>query len=126
MEKDYVSFEIAKLIKEKTDFNIPTEYRPLLPWFFCMYDENGEIHWGYYDKEWYPAVPYSIILRWLREKGICITAVYGDYPALNKIFWTPQIDSIEGFNLPDDFYKDYDEYEDAIEAALKYYLENLI
>lgn len=49
-----------------------------------MYDENGEIHWGYYDKEWYPAVPYSIILRWLREKGICITAVYGDYPALNK------------------------------------------
>lgn len=68
MEKDYVSFEIAKLIKEKTDFNIPTEYRSLLPWFFCMYDENGEIHWGYYDKEWYPAVPCSIILRWLREK----------------------------------------------------------
>ncbi len=47
MEKDYVSFEIAKLIKEKTDFNIPIECRPLLPWFFCMYDEDGKFCIGW-------------------------------------------------------------------------------
>ena len=65
-------------------------------------------------------------MKWLREKGIYITIVYGDYPSLNKVFWTPQIDSLEGFDLPDSFYEEYDKYENAVEAAIKYSLENLI
>ena len=65
-------------------------------------------------------------MAWLREKGIYITIVYGDYPVKKKIFWTPQIDSLEGFDLPDSFYQEYDLYEDAVEVAIKYCLENLI
>jgi hypothetical protein len=66
-------------------------------------------------------------MKWLREeKKIYITIVYGDYPSLNKVFWTPQIDSLEGIDLPDSFYKEYNTYEEACEAAIKYSLENLI
>ena len=72
------------------------------------------------------APTHQMVLKWLRGKGIYITIVYGDYPSLKKVFWTPQIDSLEGFDLPDSFYKDYDTYEEAVEAAIKYYLENLI
>ena len=120
--EDYVSFEIAKLLKEKGFDNISS----------IMYKENGEIcinpkstpSWRL--KYWYPCLTHQMAMKWLREWGIYITIVYGDYPSLNKVFWTPQIDSLEGFDLPDSFYKEYDEYEQAVEVALKYSLENLI
>jgi len=40
--EDYVSFEVAKLLKEK-GFNISFMSKD---WICCMYDENGNIHWG--------------------------------------------------------------------------------
>lgn len=97
ISEDYVSLEVAKLLKKK----------------------------GFQSK--YDVPTLQMAMKWLREeKEIYITIVYGDYPSLNKVFWTPQIDSLEGIDLPDSFYKEYNKYEEACEAAIKYCLENLI
>lgn len=120
MNEAYVSFEVANLLKEK-GFNERSS---------ASYDSKGELQegYGYWNKTpiWYAAPTHQMACAWLREKGIYITIIYGDYPANKKVFWTPQIDSLEGFDLPDSFYQEYDLYEDAVEAALKYCLENLI
>lgn len=127
--EDYVSFEVAKLLKEK-EFNEPC----YAYWFHMINAEpifNDNMPRQVYNNksdtiEIIGCPTHQMTLKWLREKGIYITIVYGDYPSLNKVFWTPQIDSLEGFNLPDSFYKEYDKYEEAVEAAIKYCLENLI
>lgn len=131
-QKDYVSFKIAKLIKEKTDFDIPFEYRPLLPWLFCMYDEYGQIHWGSYDKNWYFRVPYPVILRWLREReklayNILIIAD-GELGDLHYSYEIQEMDNefLQINGSLDIKSPKFDTYEEAVEAALKYILENLI
>ncbi len=131
--EDYVSFETAKLLKEK-GFDIETEHEI---WYVvkqfstgcscnsCTY-KVGDITREYNEDCCISMPTLQMIMKWLREKGIYITIVYGDYPSLNKVFYTPQIDSLEGFDLPIDFYKEYDKYEEAEEAGIKYALENLI
>jgi len=116
--EDYCSFEIAKLLKEK-GFDEP-----------C---------WNYYDlklehyfrpvknKEWplnrVSAPTHQMVLKWMREvhKIHVVIYPYADYSCDNYQF---------------DVYKDgkfvvskdygYINYEQAVEAALKYTLENLI
>lgn len=133
--EDYCSFEVAKMLKEK-GFDEPClhYYRTEIVLgkecthftFTDEYFHNSEVEYGAYKGCKCTAPTLQMAMKWLREKGIYITIVYGDYPSLNKVFWTPQIDSLKGFNLPDSFYKEYDKYEEAVEAALKYCLENLI
>ena len=132
MKDDYVSFEIAKLLKEK-GFDGDTSSCYILEdsTHHIMYDKVVQSE--YYESQdsnehghLIQAPTHQMAMKWLREKGIYITIVYGDYPSLNKVFWTPQIDSLEGFDLPNSFYEEYDKYEVAVEAALKYSLENLI
>lgn len=63
IKEAYVSFEVAKLLKEK-GFNISIDSKN---WIYCMYDENGNIHWGTYDKNWYFRITHQMIMQWLRE-----------------------------------------------------------
>ena len=136
--EDYVSFETAKLLKEK-GFNEPCKlyydkYHGHVPIFV---EDSKLTEYGYKElvrndqnsiSDFIASAPsLYVAMKWLREeKEIYITVIYGDYPSLNKVFWTPQIDSLEGFDLPDSFYKEYNTYEEACEAAIKYCLENLI
>ena len=118
MIKDaYVSYETAKLLKKKGFAE------PLVNYYYTI---KGERVSYLIPEEQYLCPTHQMTMAWLREKGIYITIIYGDYPVDKKVFWTPQIDSLEGFDLPDSFYKEYDLYEDAVEAAIKYCLENLI
>ena len=145
IEERYCSYEVSNLLQEK-GFNQECfakyakeacteryydDYRErMLSWTI----KPGELIIPSIDRENYevygimiPAPTHQIACDWLGEVyGIYITIVYGDYPSLNKIFWTPQINSLKEFDLPDDFYEDYDKYGDAVEAALKYVLKNLI
>ena len=120
IKEDHVSFEIAKLLKEK-GFNEICR---------AAYTDDGKFitNHNYYSQseDGYIAPTLQMTMKWLREKDIYITIIYGDYPSRNKVYWTPQIDSLEGFDLPDSFYEEYNKYEEAVEAALKYSLENLI
>lgn len=126
--EDYVSYEVAKLLREKGfDENCRMWYEDD-DYLVSTNDDYGlqsnSDHLSKYFE--YSAPTLQMAMKWLREKGIYITIIYGDYPSLNKVFWTPQIDSLKGFDLPTDFYKEYDKYEEAVEAAIKYCLENLI
>lgn len=123
IEETYCSYEVAMLLKEKGfDIGCYGRYSIRSKEFHFDATRKCENHGLFV----IAAPTHQMALKWLREKGIYITIVYGDYLSLNKVFWTPQINSLKEFDLPDDFYEDYDEYEDAVEAALKYALENLI
>ena len=132
--EDYVSFEIAKLLKEKGfDDNCA-----------ALYDlRSGEISqrgvgYVFNNGQWnnfITAPTLQMTMKWLREiKGLNIYArgvwkdvevQYGD--------WEPAVVGYEWFveSLTDDTYlkmsvEQFLTYEEACEAAIKYCLENLI
>ena len=120
MTEDYVSFETAKLLKEK-GFPIPsTNFEDCV---FCMYDENGDIQWGCYHPDYYCRVTLQMAMKWLREThNINIEIHYNRYGENYRylIIYKPVVlDDIR-------FLGDYFHYEYACEAAIKYCLENLI
>ena len=103
--EDYVSFEVAKLLKEKG------------------FDEECQKYYGDYK---YPCPTLQMAMKWLRE-------VHGIDIPIDIRFWTDDegvdvkswrytvyhTDEIEDFGQSDT-------YEEAAEAAVKYCLENLV
>lgn len=134
--EDYISFEIAKLLKEKGFNNISP----------IMYKENGKIcintksvvSWRL--KYWYPCLTLQTAMKWLREiHNLCLFVIpatidntlrpgYTIYPKCNnKWEWCASKNDGSKATFGCDINKDYcDSYEDACEAAIKYCLENLI
>lgn len=121
MIEDYVSFETAKLLKEK-GFPLPsTNFRD---WVFCMYDENGDIQWGCYHPNYYCRVTLQMAMKWLRE-------VYHIHIGINPI-------SGKGYNATIYDVADFNDYEiisdtesffhveETCEVAIKHCLKNLI
>lgn len=108
--EDYVSFETAKLLKEKGFDEPVTELNKML-------FKDGEK----------PVLKITLqkAMKWLREvHGIFISIVCCTYPTLNKATWTPDITTFESV-FPDSAIE-YDTYEQACEAAIKFCLKNLI
>lgn len=111
IQEAYVSFEVAKLLKEK-GFNEPvTELNKL----FFKRGEKPVLK-----------ITQQKAMRWLREKYDLHIIVF-PYKANNEKKWCCQV--YKTFNLLG-YEKYIDEtlnsYEEAVEAALKYVLENLI
>ena len=128
--EDYVSFETAKLLKEK-GFDEPCE---------CFYDtEHNDISIvnGWMDtsnslleeREFlcYSAPTLQMAMKWLREVHGIFIAINNDdldfnwqcYDLINR-------DSTLDPNILSESYAGYKTYEEAVEAALKYILEKLI
>ena len=130
--EDYVSFEVAKLLKEK-GFNVETEHKI---WYVVKPYSTGtqfnSITYGVgettreYSKEHCILMPtHQMALKWLREvHGIFISVISCTYPTLNKVTWTPDITTFEAV-FPDSVIE-CNTYEEACETAIKYCLENLI
>lgn len=124
IKEAYVSFETAKLLKEK-GFDESC---------YQKYDSDGELsfnHVGYINSEkscddFYALAPtHQMALAWLREvHNINIDIV----PVWNQIRWEYQIFIITPTTSQHPYVDDtlYLNYEEAIDAALKYVLENLI
>ena len=136
--EDYVSFETAKLLKEK-GFDAECDY------FYAdgelVRARGGACNWNYGEtlytdyKNECSAPTLQMTMKWLREiKGLNIYArgvwkdvevQYGD--------WEPAVVGYEWFveSLTDDTYlkmsvEQFLTYEEACEAAIKYCLENLV
>ena len=123
--EDYVSFETAKLLKEKGFNNISS----------IMYKENGEIcinpksvvSWRL--KYWYPCLTLQMAMKWLRDvHNLCIepyrTACGYLYTISTIPYGSCKCNPKEGGD--DEYCGQWTTYEGACEAAIKYCLENLI
>lgn len=115
--EDYVSYEIAKLLKEK-GFDGCSLFH---------YDDCGQI-WipGGYNKNkkgHFPAPTLQMAMKWLREvhKIHVVIYPYGDYSCDNY-----QFDVYKDNNLVVSKDDGYITFEQACESAIKYCLENLI
>ena len=122
INEDYVSFETAKLLKEK-GFDYPT--------LRYYYDEDGDLlfsAWRVDDgKNGFVAPTLQMAMKWLRDvhslyidivtsfsqDGICYT-----FSCFNTM------DLIQG--AKETSYHEYQTHEEACEEAIKYCLENLI
>lgn len=129
VKEEYVSFETAKLLKEK-GFDVPQIY---LKNYFkgnaYRDDDSGELFVAEKDI----SVPtQALAMRWLREvHKLFIEIIYGVY---NNDGWHifdiyPINDEVLNFKQEDVeevFNEEYPSYEEACEAAIKFCLEKLI
>lgn len=114
--EDYVSFEIAKLLKKK-GFKCTTLH--------YYYDEDGNLLFSAWSvdagKSEFIAPTLQMAMKWLREK-YDIHIYVENYGTLGWIFILHRLNTgnkIRSNEL-------YNTYEEACEAAIKFYLENLI
>ena len=120
--EDYVSFEIAKLLKEK-GFKGDTS---------CYYTQDNSKRWIYqhyhdFDKKDRIECPtVQMAMKWLREKHYKSIEVRSQGLKATSIGWVVEIFNL--VNQDEEFHHPYTfpTYEEACEAAIKYCLKNLI
>ena len=117
MVEDYVSFETAKLLKEK-GFDAPCDW---------AYTKEGNIFKPIYWYEDFPRPTLQMAMTWLREKK----DVQIEISIVGTDTWESPTKWMYGFrcqtkNVIDRRNADFLLYEEACEAAIKYCLENLI
>jgi len=117
--EDYVSFETAKLLKEKKFDE------------FCYYYymEDGNLKLTNWDKEhnFCPCPTLQMAMKWLREVYKLDIDVSIEYKNSKKVYYysilkKTVIRDIDCLHSETNF----DSYEQACEASIKYCLENLI
>ena len=115
--EDYCSFEVAKLLKEKGFDEECISY--------YVDDEPNDIKYSFlaetnstWEYRCCSAPTHQMAVKWLREKDIRICPDYSDVDGK----WFTMI----GTKKKRTYSGYYDTYEEAIEVALKYSLENLI
>lgn len=119
--EDYVSFETAKLLKEKGfDEHCFTSYNTFLS--NHKVEESKVSEWGKANQIYRPTL--QMAMKWLREVHnlhIDVDPSEGD--------WNPTVLELENWSCVVKFGDEIpiqDSYEQACEAAIKYCLENLI
>lgn len=139
--EDYVSFETAKLLKEKG-----FEYNP--DESYWLIDANNTLYWissiGAYDyvdvptesfqrpKNGYRLVTQAMAMKWLREVHKINIEVCLGFDADSELgfFYNPVISDLKNMALaietPEFDETEFTVYEEACEAAIKYCLEHLI
>ena len=133
IKEDYVSFDTAKLLKEKW-FKFIEDKDELSKAYIHAYTKEGKEVWGCYSPDYYPCITMNMAMKWLRE-------VHNLYIELNwekgnqlysfQIWklekFQPEISSLDLWRIyKDDNYLGEWIYEQACETAIKYCLENLI
>ena len=130
IKEAYVGFEVAKLLEEK-GFNEKT---------FTYFDDDLLCHGEWFEWNNSPmgqmsAPTHQMAMAWLREKGIHISPKYCCFqgPKKNDKPYYKWEDRVLKLSSGEQIHPDvlgiheyYSSYEDAVEAALKYCLENLI
>ena len=126
IKEDYVSFEVAKLLKEK-GFDVPVNYeyhyKITIPQFHRKKHNFNGIEYSNCSSEWYSAPTHQMAMKWLRKiYGIDIVIEISNPSVKDRkyycVIWNKNNDSY----ILDLF----SSYEECVEATLKYCLENLI
>ena len=117
--EDYVSFEVAKLLKEK-GFD-----EKCSQWYVANEPQEGLVVGGFGENQFYINAPtHQMAMKWLRE-------IYDIFIVIRRgLTGTGWVYSHEIYKDSQCWYArygaSYDTYEEAVEAALKYSLKNLI
>lgn len=125
MKEDYVSYEVAKLLKEKGFDGDGGDCECHM--FYCEYTEERimpicEIGLVSDYEEVFFAPTNQMAMKWLRKiYGIDIVIEVSDPSAKDRKYYCVIWKNYDSYIL--DL---FDSYEEAVEAALKYSLENLI
>lgn len=127
IEEDYVSFEVAKLLKEK-GFDVECDYLYVngeilrAQGFKCNWNKGESIFTDY--KNECSAPTLQMAMKWLRKTyNYVINVNYIDFLEFGEV-WSYTIIDKSTFA---EYYKDTENsYELAAEVAIKYCLENLI
>lgn len=114
--EDYVSFETAKLLKEKGFDEYTISY----------YDKNGSFGFNEVDtrvSNGYQRPTIQMAMKWLRE----VHSLWCEISWEGKGLWCMEVFSLmdEEF-IPGSIVHEIKSYEEACESAIKYCLENLI
>jgi hypothetical protein len=115
IKEQYVSFEVAKLLKDK-GFKEETHGNYYLGGKFDgKFEESSKVNWNEFFKTPIAAPTQQMAMRWLREVHDI------------KIMIRPYVDGTYSYEILNGFwYVNFDSYEDAAEEAIKYCLENLV
>ena len=126
--EDYVSFETAKLLKEKgfdECCNLHYHYNESFDKLF----QTSEYIDSRFKKYYYPCPTLQMTMKWLREEHSIAISVYvfnRDLPIKeNRIRYTCDIATTK-ISSKEGHLRLTGTYEQACEAAIKYCLENLI
>ena len=126
--EDYVSFETAKLLKEKR-FNERT---------YCYFTLEGEIRESLGSAPWNNSIDETgpicaptlqMTMKWLREVyNLEIYPYHNDPTIINNSKWWFEIIKWpnSSFEYESEEDEEYDTYEEACESAINYCLKNLI
>lgn len=124
--EDYVSFEVSKLLKEKG-------FDEECYWYYPI--NGGEVQelsldeLNYHRSQFIKAPTHQMAMKWLREKH---NLFIFPFPQMNTSKFWAEIYQLSDNQKWKNLYcesidlQDYQTYEEACEAALKYSLENLI
>ena len=127
IEEDYVSFETAKLLKEKGYNEICRLY---ITTDKEVYNNPGYPAQKFGTKK-FPFITQSATLKWLREKHswLLLSDYIFDAKEYVVYLWNINDDRQQGlhkFRENGKYLFQYPNYEDCVESAIKYCLENLI
>lgn len=120
--EDYVSFEVAKLLKEK-GFDEPTTGT----YYNGTFEHHNANRWNSKFTIPISAPTFQMTMKWLREKHL----LHPSIDMVNGGRWEYEIDDIsvpfDGGVLPKYYCdKSFSSYEEAANDAIKYCLEHLI
>ena len=129
--EDYVSFEMANLLKEKGFDTICNGYynqeKTLQKCSLCSIEDTLKSPF-YFDC--IPAPTIQMAMKWLREVHKIIPVVLTGGDSQNPFYYWFRIDTAKEDKWKDAIYredeKEFSTYEEACEAAIKYCLENLV
>ena len=119
--EDYCSFEVAKLLKEK-GFD-----EPLVNYYYTAKGER--VGYLLMPEVQYLCPTHQMAMKWLREKRWIISIIPKSFYADGRCTsWTYSIWADDNLEIDgeEEWENIYGSYEEAVEAALKYSLENLI
>ena len=124
--EDYISFETAKLLKDKGfEEYTPISYRLKDGYFLQVPCRNG------FDEGLVSKITLQMAMKWLREKHnfhctVDYDFVLGWYCQITDLKETVEYDYEEMKHYHPDKSNGFSSSEEATEAAIKYCLENLI
>lgn len=125
IQEDYVSFETAKLLRQLGFDEYCTAFYYEDGSFYDQIGNYNQTEWNV-KKPHYSAAEHWQVLKWLRIKHNIFIIVDRNPKEPNKFEYFYQIKTGDGFENTPFFSGDFDEWEEATEAAIQYCLKNLI